>query len=730
MLRRHLELAIIVSLCVSGLCPGASAQKRLTLEQVSNPESIVPPGISRSRWRPEHSALTFLRTEQKDGTSEKLVESYDPETLKETTLLNPQTLSSDVDPESYEWSPKGDAILFSGGTNLYLYNVSAKRLRRLTNDSAAKEFPTFSPTGDRIAFVEANDLYDLDLATGKIEQLTTDGSEVVYNGKFDWVYEEELADRATAGAYEWAPDGKEIAYLRLDDSPVPVYPITTYLSMHVKLIRERFPQAGDPNPIATFHVVRVGKGTPKDWSFHFTPAMDMEYVGPEFSWTPDSQSVAFLTLNRPQTVETVHLWNPEGGTDQVLVQEKDPYWINSHTAPYLLSDGRRFLWLSERDGWMHLYLYGMDGKLLAKETEGDWMIDHPLFSDAPMFEVDEKRGWIYFASTRPDPRQRQLYRVRLGGNEMERLTHQSGTHALSLSPDGRYLADRYSNYQMPPETRLLESDGRLLATIDKPENHHAEYRTGTTKFIDVLAPDGATLYARLVLPPDFNPRKKYPVIVNVYNGPEVQLVQNRWRVTTFFDLYCAQEGYLVWTLDGRGSWGRGHAWESVIFKQMGKHELADQLTGVKYLESLPYVDSHRIGIWGWSYGGYMTLYALTHAPKVFKCGVAGGPVTAWKFYDSIYTERYMRTPLENPQGYKESSPLYAASQLRGKVLLIHGADDDNVHMQNTMNFVQALVEADHPFALYIQPGQKHGFSGKTIRHYLDERIFDFFKEHL
>ncbi len=725
---RYFGLVVAV-LYFSALGWGAPAKKRLTLDLITRRGAIVGHGISEKVWRPGHEELTYLRTTQTESGESQILESYNPETRTETTLLDPQTLSAKVEPDSYLWSPDGNEILFTGGTDLYLYDLSSKDLRRLTNDAESKEFVTFSPTGNRVAYVEKNNLYDVDLKTGKIEQLTTDGSDVVYNGKFDWVYEEELANRATSGAYVWSPDGKEIAYLRLDDGPVPVYPITHYLSDHVTLTNERFPQAGDPNPIPSFHVVSVG-GALKAETFPFTPSMDMEYVGPEFAWTPDSKGIAFMTLNRPQTVETLYLWNPSAGTDRVLVTEKDPYWINSHTAPYFLSGGKGFLWLSERDGWLHLYLYAMDGKLIKKETNGDWMIDHPLFSDVPMFQVDEKGGWVYFDSTNPDPRERQIYRVKLGGTEMQRLTHLTGTHVPMLSPDGRYVVDTFSDYQTPPETRLLSPDGKFIAMLDKPADHLSEYDPGATKFVDVKAPDGAILHARLVLPPNFDPHKKYPVIVYVYNGPEVQLVENRWGVTSMFDLYCAQQGYLVWTLDGRGSWGRGHAWESVIFKHMGVHELADQLTGVKYLKSLSYVDPNRIGMWGWSYGGYMTLYSLTHAPDVFKCGVAGGPVTAWKFYDSIYTERYMRTPKENPEGYKDSSPLYSASRLKAKLLLIHGADDDNVHMQNTMNFIQALVEANRPFSLWIEPGQKHGFRGRKVDLFLYERIFDFFSRNM
>jgi dipeptidyl-peptidase-4 len=665
---------------------------------------------------------------------------YDVESGKERELLRDTRGDLKLTLSSYQWSPRGDALLLEGQNDLWLLDVASSQRRRLTDDPEEEEDATFSPAGDRIAFVKGNNIYTEDLKTGLLKRLTTDGSDDVLNGKLDWVYEEELANRATGRAYEWSPDGKLVAYLRLDDAPVPQYPLTDYLGTHVGLKHQRFPQAGDPNPAPSFHVVPVGEGETKTWTYQpkrggTSGTRDIEYFGPAFSWTSDSKAVSFLTLNRAQTELTVRLWDAAKGEERVLLTEKDPYWINSLDPPFFLRDGQRFLWLSERDGWLHVYISGraldqapLPGQpSLQQVTHGNWMIDHPAFSDVPMVQVDEKGGWIYFAATERDARERHLYRVRFDGSGFERLSKEPGVHSLSLAPSGRFLVDRRSDPETPPQTVLLKDDGTLVATLDKPENHLREYALAKTEFIDVKAADGATLYARLTKPENFDPGKKYPVIVFVYGGPHLQVVQKHWGVTGLEDQLFAQEGYLTWSLDNRGSWGRGHAWESVVFKDMGRHELEDQLAGVAYLKSLPFVDSSRIAIHGWSYGGYMTLYALTHAPEVFKCGAAGGPVTAWKFYDSIYTERYMRTPSENPDGYKNASPLEAADKLKGNILLIHGADDDNVHMQNTMNFINALVKAQRPFELYIQPGQKHGFRGEAVQTYLAQRYLDFFK---
>ena len=581
-----------------------------------------------------------------------------------------------------------------------------------------------------MAFVQQNNLFTLDITTGLRVKLTSDGSENVMNGKLDWVYEEELCNRATGRAYEWSPDGKKIACLRLDDSPVPQYPLTHFLSSHVTFTEQRFPQAGDPNPVPSLHVVSVEGSEHRSWTADVMNSAQVEYFGPWLSWTPDSNAIAFLTLDRAQDELRVTLWDVAAGSRWRLLTERHAHWINSLDPPHFLADKGRFLWLSERDGWLHVYLYGSNGELQKQLTQGNWMVDRPRFQDTPYISLDEKRGWVYFAATNPDPRERQLYRVRLDGGGLERLTQQPGTHELNLSPDGRLLLDRFSSLNDPPETRLLKADGSPLATLNKQTTHLDDYALGKTELVEVKAPDGATLYARLVKPPDFDPARKYPVIVDVYGGPGIQLIQNRWGLTSLRDHLFAEQGFILWSLDNRGSWGRGHAWESKVFKNLGHYELEDQLAGVAYLESLPYVDPARIGITGWSYGGYMTLYALTHAPEVFKCGAAGGPVTDWKFYDSIYTERYMRTPKENPEGYKTSSPLAAAAKLKAKVLLMQGTDDDNVHMQNTLNFLEELVKARTPFDLYLQPGEEHGFASEAARLYLSQRLLEFFKQNL
>ena len=343
--------------------------------------------------------------------------------------LTPRAGNEKLDLNSYQWSPRGDAILLEGENDLWLLNPQTGGLRRLTHDAEAKEVPAFSPAGDRIAFAKKHDLYVVDVKNGAVRRLTHDGSDTIYNGRLDWVYEEELANRSTARSFEWSPDGKRIAYLRLDDGPVPVYPITDYLSTHVSLTRERFPQAGDPNPRASLHVVAVDDPSAKPAAITLD-AQQVEYLGPTFTWTPDGAAVCFLALNRPQTNVAVHRWEPRTGSDRVLFVEHDPYWVNSLEPPHFLKGGRQFLWISERDGWQHVYLYTAEGKLVRQITRGAWMLDRPVFEDAPLFQLDPQENWLYFASTNPDPRERQLYRIHLDGSGMERITQEPGTHTL------------------------------------------------------------------------------------------------------------------------------------------------------------------------------------------------------------------------------------------------------------------------------------------------------------
>lgn len=714
MKKQFLLLAIFL---LTQIVLAGSAKKNLTVDLVSIKNALIEPSITEIAWSPDSSQITYFRQKGKGDDPEKTLWSFDVKTRKERLLLDPT--NENLKLSGYEWSPKGDSLLIQSETDLWLFDIKTGSKKQLTKDDDEEECPTFAPTGDRVAFVKKNNIYTIDIASGKLQQLTNDGSDKILNGKLDWVYAEELG-RDEPRAYEWSPDGKRIFYFRLDESKVQVYPIVDYSTIPVSTTWQQYPQAGSPNPIPSVHIIDVDEK--KSWTSKLSS--DVEYIGPRFSWTPDSKSVSYLTLNRAQTELNVRLWNPEK-EDSVLLTEKDPYWIDSVDPPRFLKNGKQFLWFSERDGWLHLYLYDNDGKLIKQLTQGDWMIEQ-LAEDQTF--ADEQHGWVYFASTKVDPKERHIYRIHFDGTGLQQLTKHSGTHKPMLSPDGNFLIDNFSSAEQPRQVHLLQPDGSEISTIDQPKNQLAEYSLSKPEWIELKAADGTKLYSVLWKPPDFDATKKYPVIIYVYAGPWGQEVTNEWGglLTHLF----TQNGFLVWTLDNRGTPGRGHAFQtSAIYKRSGEVELQDQLTGVDYLKSLSYVDPARIGIRGWSYGGYFTLYAATHS-NAFKCAAAGAPVTDWKFYDTIYTERYMKTPQENPEGYKKSSVLESAANLQTTLLILHGTSDDNVHPQNTINFINALIKARKTYQLHLQPGQKHGFRADEALVYLNQRLLDFFKANL
>lgn len=706
----------------------AAGKKPLTLEAVFGERPLVPRGASGFAWR-DAKRVTFVTTDGAGPDAPPTLWEVDAETGRKTVLLSrPELPAAGPDAKlkplplaRYQWNAAGTAILLTADSDLWVWRFDAvpgEALKRLTNDTEAEEQPAFSPDGSRIAYVKKNDLWSIDVATGAEKRLTTTGSDHVLNGKLDWVYEEELANRRSGRSFEWAPDGKSIAYLRLDENRVPEYPIVDYLPTNGTLTRQRYPKPGDPNPIPSVHVVALdGRETAS-----YRPEPDDVLIAPELSWAPDAESVAFAKLNRVQTVLEILLLPSAGGAPKLLHSESDPAWINQIEPPRFLKDGSGFLVLSERTGFAHLYRYGMDGTLKNAVTKGHWMVDGP-------WDVDEKSGTVWYVSTEKDPRERHVYRVSLDGTGSARLTTENGTHGLVLSPGGRWFVSSFSSITKPPRTYLRKADGSVAALLDEPANLLAEYALPTIELGSFHRADGTLFYTSLTKPPDFDPAKKYPVLVYVYGGPYAQEVRNAW-VRPSVDTVLAAKGILIWTMDNRGSWGRGHAFETPVLKNLGTLELKDQLEGIAELKKRPYVDGSRIGIRGWSYGGYLTLFAATHAGEVFRSAAAGAPVTDWKLYDSIYTERYMKLPKDNVEGYKASSPVEAAGKLATRLLILHGTSDDNVHIQNTMVFADALMKARKDYDFVPLPRQPHGPRDPAARLYAYQRIAEFFEETL
>ncbi len=659
------------------------------------PDALAGPSPSSFNWSPVGAMLAYV--EAQDGHD--VLWLYDAASGEKRVLLNPAEHEGDIDVTSAQWSPQGDRLLLMGGDALWLLDVQSSDMQALLQISSSMTGVTFTPDGARVSYVQGNDLYLLDIDSGEVQRLTSDGGETIFNGTLDWVYTEELATRAAQPAYAWSPDGVWLIYLRLDESAVNQDPVTDYRPVPATVSYTRYPTVGTPNPTATLHALAQGATAPP-----LEPPLPegTEYILPFFTWTPDSNHALYITVNRDHTELALHTWTPQSGETRTLITETDPYWINEerYAAPIFLGHGGQFLWLSERDGFMHLYLYTAEGELVRQVTEGDWMIDSSawdLLTAGRPVHVDPEGTAAYFITTQASPLERHIYRLDLASGGLERLTQEPGFHLFALSGDGQYLAEQFSNVDTPLITRIVKTDDGSAAVLSEAAGPALDLPQMTREFVTIKAHDGTDLYAQLVKPEDFDPAQQYPVVVHWYGGPGLQMVSNRYGTTNIFniierDVLYTQEGFLVWRLDNRGSFGRGHGFEAPIFGELGKVALADQLAGIEYLRTLPYVDATRIGTDGKSFGGYMTLYALLHAPDVFRCGVAGAAPTDWSYYDTIYTERYMRTPEVNPEGYAATNLIDMAGQIEARPLLIHGLADTNVHLQNTVNFIQALEE--------------------------------------
>lgn len=711
------SLTLLLFLFSSSFCQ--EGKKELTVERIYGKPSLtghLPQGV---QWSPDGKRITYLQRDKKTGRMD--IWFYDVRTGKRGVLLDSDELRAPKDFQigQYSWSPKGTDLLLPYKGDLFNYNLTTGELKRLTKTEEEEHDPKYSPDGRYVSFVRNYNLYVVNLATGEETPLTANGTEEVMNGQLDWVYPEELE---ITTAYWWSPNSRSIAYLQMDERSVPEYPILDFIPYHAVVEPKKYPKAGDPNPIA-----RVGVVSLEDpQTIWMDTGEDTDVYIPRVMWLPQGKTLAIQVLNRDQTQLDLLLADPATGKTRRILRESDPYWINIRDHLHFFRDEKHLLWSSERDGFCHLYLYDLNGKLIRRLTTGKWQVEK-------LVGVDEKRRVIYFTATEKSPLERHLYQIKLNGTGFKRLTKQEGWHRIIMAPDQKHYLDYYSNVSTPTQLRLHKANGRFVAFIEENRVQELqEYALSTPEFLTLQADDGATLYAMMIKPPNFDPDKKYPVIIYVYGGPHGQVVRNSFRSGkgNLWHQLMAQKGYIIFSLDNRGSWGRGHAWETAIYRCFGRRELQDQLCGVKYLRSLPYVDKDRIGIWGWSYGGYMTCYAMLNAPEVFKVGVAVAPVTDWRNYDTIYTERYMDRPQDNPDGYRESSPLTYASNLKGRLLIIHGTSDDNVHFQNAVQLVNELIKAKKQFELMIYPRQSHGISDRTSRIHLFTMITNYFLENL
>jgi len=725
MIRRLLVLVLLA-------LPALAQKKVITLEAIYDPvERVSFSGAIQNdfTWLDD---TTFLWPRQDAKGNFVEWRLYDVATGKERPLferakfqaaLTGAGITAEVAKEAAEsdelrFDAKKTAVVASIADDLYLYSIAKGTVVRLTSAPGAEEEPSFSPDGQKVAFVRDGDLYVVDLS-GRERRLTTDGSAEVLNGKLDYVYQEEVYGRGIWKGFWWSPDSLRLAFLQLDERPVPEYTVVDHIPYRLNLNVYDYPKAGDPNPRAKLFVVPASGGA--------RVAVDNErFSGGEHlivnvAWTDDAKSLTYQVQNREQTWLDLAVASPQDGSSRTILHETTKAWVDPLANPVFLPDGS-FLWQSERTGYRHVYHYKLDGTLVGQVTNGEW-------------EAREVHGadgqYVYFSGTERSPIGLDVYRIRLDGSGLQRLSDAAGKHAAVFNPSMTRYVDRWSDIATPDQIRVHGSDGKVLRVVD--ENRAAElasYDLPKPEFLQVKTRDGFVMEAMMIRPPNFDPAKKYPVYQYLYGGPHAQQVRNEWRGQfMLFNQLIAQQGVIVWMCDNRTASGKGAVSSWPAWKNLGPSELRDEEDSIGWLKQQPYVDGSRILINGWSYGGFMVLYAMTHS-KSFAAGIAGGPVADWRDYDSIYTERMLLMPQNNPEGYRNSSPRFAAKDLHGNLMLMHGTTDDNVHTQNTIQFAYELQQLGRPFEMMLFPRTRHSVTQKSTLAFMQKTVLSFVRRQL
>ena len=696
--------------------------KPITFETIYDPNDKVNFGgspVSGLTWLEDGEHYLQVRDKRLykvHAESGRSVLFFEPNELAEglsgLPTIDEKTAGSISKRTRHKMNPNRTAVLIDHENDLYYCTLDGKTAVRLTSTPEQEELSSFAPNGKFVAFVRDKNLYVVDVATQTERALTTDGGELISNGRADWVYYEEIFGRRWR-AYWWSSDSSAIAFLQFDDGPVQEFTVVNNTGKKQKVEETPYPRAGEPNPKVRLGIVTTA-GSSVRW-VDMDNYLEGTYLITSAGWLPDSEKIFFYVQDRAQTWQDFNTASNHGGEPTRLFRETTDAWVNVPDSPKFLTDGS-FLWFSERTGFKHLYLYGKDGELKHAVTKGKW--------EARRLEhLDEDDNLIYVSGTRDSHVAENLYRVKLDGGKIKRLTKAPGGHRVNISPNGKYFIDTWSSDSTPTKVALYGVNGKKIRMLDtNPVYKRQEYRFGEYEQFQIEMQDGFLLEASLIKPVDFDRNKKYPVWFMTYGGPHAPTIRNSWRGGRARDHMLAQMGMLVFGCDPRSASGKGACSAWTAYKRLGAQELKDIEEAIKWLKDKSYIDDERIGMSGHSYGGFMTAYALTHS-KLFAGGIAGAPVTDWHLYDSIYTERYMDTPQNNPDGYEKTSVVKAAENLHGRLLIIHGATDDNVHIENTYKLADALQKADKKFELMIYPKSRHGIGGM---HY-DRLTVDFIK---
>ncbi|RAJ08130.1 S9 family peptidase [Arenibacter echinorum] len=721
MRKSPLLLPIVFLLCHFSFL--LAQNKQLSLEEIYDGTFSVE-GLDKLRSLKNGKQYTILSVDKATATSS--IQKYDYKTQNKLETI---VSSSSSVPyfTSYEFSEDESKLLLATSVEpifrrstlgyFYVYDLKSKKISAVSNSKIQE--PSLSPDGSKVAYVQNNNIFVWDIATNYTKQLTLDGvKNKIINGITDWVYEEEFA---FVKAFEWNSDGSKLVFIRFDETDVPEFSVDVYGSnLYQTQTIFKYPKAGEVNSEVSLHIVDMD-------TYHISQVdLDDPYYIPRIKWMNDPHFLSVQTLNRHQNNLRLYAVNAINNKSNILLEETDEAYVSVADDLTFLADDS-FIWTSEKDGFKHIYLYNVEGKLMNQLTKGPWEV-------SKFYGYDQNEDLFYYQSTENGSINRDVYSVGSNGENRRRLTTKAGHNAADFSADFTYFINTYASATNPPEYTLHNSlSGKKIkdilynrALISKLDN----YRINPKEF-STIAINGNDLNMWMIKPKNFDATKKFPLFMTQYSGPGSQKVSNSWLDTNdYWFQMLANEGYIVVCVDGRGTGYKGAEFKKVTYKELGKYEVEDQIAAAKKLSELPYIDESRTGIWGWSYGGFMSTNCLLKGNDTFEMAIAVAPVTSWRFYDSIYTERFMRTPQENPSGYDENSPFNYPELLKGNYLLVHGSADDNVHLQNTMRMVEALVQANKQFDWAIYPDKNHSIKGGNTRLHLYTKMTNFIKENL
>ncbi|MCH7397362.1 S9 family peptidase [Belliella sp. DSM 107340] len=724
LLNRICILAFVTLLCSTAI---AQEKKKITLEDVFKSNTFSAKSVYGINWMNDGQFYSSLN---RSAGAPSVVKINVATGKQEEVLIDGQKIG--INFSSYTFNAEESKALIVSDIER-IYRRSSKGInhvvdlktseKQLIADGEKIMYATLSPDNDKVAYVKDNNLFVVELASNSITQITKDGKwNEIINGAADWVYEEEFS---MSKAFDWSPDGKKIAFIRFDETDVPEFNMQTWGELYPKDYKFKYPKAGEKNAEVSIHVydldskktITVDTGTEKDI-----------YL-PRIYWTANSNTLAFLRMNRLQNQLDLFYANTETGKSDLILQEKSETYVDLdyNDNLFFLKDNKGFIRTSEQDGYKHIYQHDNSGKMIRQITSGNWEVTN-------LVGVDEKGKKIYFISTEASPLERNLYVINMDGKGKKLLTPAKGTHSVNMSKDFKYFIGYHSDANTPSKVTLHQVSGKEMQILEDNQelkDNLTNIAMSKKEFFTFETVDGSSLNAYMIKPVDFDESNKYPVLMYVYGGPGSQNVTNSWGgARDFWHHHLAAEGYIVVCVDNRGTGARGRDFKHSTYANLGKIEVEDQIAGAKHLGTLPFVDKGRIGIWGWSYGGYMSSLALMIGNDVFKSAIAVAPVTTWRYYDTIYTERYLQTPQLNAAGYDDNSPITHVNKLKGNLLLIHGTGDDNVHFQNAVDLVDALVKADKQFDSFYYPNRNHGISGGNTSWHLYNMMTEFIKDKL